>query len=260
MMSWIRALRPHCLYLVLLSAFASAWVTGVAAGVAGAAPQVVASTSWVGAIAEAAGASDVTVLAPLDLRHPPEYDFKPSDIQRVLSADYIIYAGYEGFIGKIRQMAAIPDAKMLQVTTVSIPQTLLEETRKLAKVFGTEEQQQAWEREYNQVVADVLARAAKAGVPGKRAVVHAFLAEYAEWLGFDVIGTFGGGVELTPVRMAQLVTMKPDLIIDNWHNEQGAGIAQAAGVRRAVLINFPGHAGTRSLMDVLLYNASQLGL
>ena len=67
--------------------------------------EIVASTSWVGAIAGAAGAKDVTVLAPIELRHPPEYDYKPEDIVRVLKADYVLWAGYEPFIKKMIQAA-----------------------------------------------------------------------------------------------------------------------------------------------------------
>ncbi|NLN19240.1 MAG: ABC transporter substrate-binding protein [Firmicutes bacterium] len=223
-------------------------------------PQVVASTSWVGAIAEAAGAGAVKVLAPLELRHPPEYDFKPSDVQRALNADYVIYAGYEQFIAKLQAAVVLPQHKLIQVMTTNIPTTLKEETRKLADLFGTQQQQQTWEKEYDAVASKVLAMAAEKGLVGQRAVVHVFLTEFAEWLGLEVVGTFGGGEEVTPVKMADLVRLNPDIVVDNWHNEQGSGIAMAADVPRAVLINFPGHGGTRSLIDVLIYNARQLGI
>ncbi|MGI6083363.1 MAG: ABC transporter substrate-binding protein [Limnochordia bacterium] len=219
-----------------------------------------ASTSWVGAMAEAAGARDVTVLAPLELRHPPEYDFRPSDVQRTMSADYLIYAGYEQFVTKLQAAVGIPQHKLVQVTTTNIPTTLKQETRKLAALLGTQQEQQMWEKEYDAAVADVLAMAAETGLVGKRAVVHTFLTEFAEWLGLKVIGTFGGGEEVTPVKMASLVQLSPDIVVDNWHNEQGSGIAMAAGAPRAVLINFPGHGGTQSLIDVLMYNARQLGI
>ncbi len=46
-------------------------------------PKVVASTSWVAAFAKLAGATDITVIAPSNLQHPPDYDPKASDLEAV---------------------------------------------------------------------------------------------------------------------------------------------------------------------------------
>ena len=219
---------------------------------------VVASTSWVGAMAEAAGATRVDVLAPLDLRHPPEYDFKPSDVKRAMDADYIVWAGYEGFMRKIQAAADIPSDKMVTVFTDNVPETLKRETRALAAVFGTEDTQRRWEVELDKVTEELLSQAKSKGLVGKKAVVHKFLEVYAHWMGLEVVGVFGGGEELTAVQMAELIRAKPEIIVDNWHNAQGAGIAAETKAPRAVLINFPGHGGTRTLVDVLRYNAAQL--
>jgi zinc transport system substrate-binding protein len=221
---------------------------------------VVASTSWVGAIAEAAGATSVTVLAPLDLRHPPEYDFKPGDVKRAMDADYILWGGYEPFMKKLQAVAGLSDQKMVHVNTDNIPDTLKQQTRELAGIFGTQREQQQWEILLDNATQKILNDSKKKGLTAKKAVVHKFLEKYAEWMGLTVVGTFGGGEELTPVKMAELIRAKPDIVVDNWHNSQGEGIASEAGVARAVLINFPGHGGTRTILDVLRYNARQLGL
>ena len=57
-----------------------------AAGLAAEEPVVVASTSWVALMVKAAGIDDVTILAPIELRHHPEYDYLPSDIALVTQA------------------------------------------------------------------------------------------------------------------------------------------------------------------------------
>ncbi|MBE1490780.1 hypothetical protein [Plantactinospora soyae] len=44
---------------------------------------MVASTSWVGALAKAAGATDIIVVAPGNAQHPPDYDPKPSALAAV---------------------------------------------------------------------------------------------------------------------------------------------------------------------------------
>ena len=65
------------------------------------APAVVASTAWTAAFGYAAGAETIHVLAPYEMRHPPEYELKPSDIAVLSQADFVIYAGYERMAEKI---------------------------------------------------------------------------------------------------------------------------------------------------------------
>ncbi len=78
---------------------------------------IVASTSWVAAMARAAGAKRITVLAPIELRHPPEYDFRPGDIIAATQAQWIIWAGYEGFIKNLIAAAQINQEKVILATT-----------------------------------------------------------------------------------------------------------------------------------------------
>ena len=57
--------------------------------------RVVASTSWTAAFARAAGATDIVTIAPMELRHPPEYEIKPSDLAAVAAARFLVHSGYE---------------------------------------------------------------------------------------------------------------------------------------------------------------------
>ncbi len=231
-----------------------------AGGVEPKTPKIIASTTWTAAMASAATGYKVDYIASGDLRHPPEYDFKVSDIKKAVEADYIIWAGYEGFIKKLIDAAGIPESKVIQISTDNIPEKLIQETERLARIFETEQAQKRWELEYKKAVNEVLLSAKKAGVSKQKAVVQSFLTAFAEWLGYEVIGTFGIGNEMTPVKLAELVKLSPDIVIDNWHNPKGEPVAAALGCRYAVLINFPGKDGTVSLIDVLRYNARQLGI
>ncbi|HHY18543.1 MAG TPA: hypothetical protein GX522_01440, partial [Firmicutes bacterium] len=109
---------------------------------------IVASTSWVGAIAEAAGADEVVVLAPFELRHPPEYDYRPQDVIKVLEADHIIWAGYEPFIKKLKTAYPEIEEKLVKVRTTNIPDNLVSMTRMLAEKFNTQKHQQNWEERF----------------------------------------------------------------------------------------------------------------
>jgi ABC-type Zn uptake system ZnuABC Zn-binding protein ZnuA len=105
---------------------------------------VLASTSWLGAMAAAAGAENVRVLAPLDLRHPPEYELKPSDLAAAGQADLIIYAGWEQFAEQLADTAGSAGVRTLRVQTSNDPEEFKAEAAKIAQALGTEEKLEAW--------------------------------------------------------------------------------------------------------------------
>lgn len=262
-------MKKYCWVWVLLVAVIAGLLT---AGVGASAPDtrlqagetadnalvVVASTSWTGLMARAAGAGNVTVLAPLELKHPPEYDYRPSDIARVVQADYVVWGGYEPFIKKLVQAAEIPENKLLQVMTMNRPDNLKKETRKLAAIFGTQADQDKWEKEFDKLVARMQKAAVEKNVAEKRVLVHFHQQAFVRWLGYEVVGVFGPE-EMSPARVAKLGKLSPDLVIDNYHNPLGKGIAEIAGADYVELINFPGK-GINSLDELLAENARRLGL
>lgn len=249
--------------LALFLGTAGSWGTALAqageAAPADAPPRVVASTAWTAAIAQAAGADVTAVLAPWELRHPPERDFRPSDIAHVVAADYLVWAGYEQFIRQLMDAADIPADKVVHVQTANNPGHLVPLTRELARRWGTEDRQARWEEHFLEEVARVEAAAAAKGTDRIRVVSSGHLKPFLDWLGYDVVATFGFD-ELTPVRIHELAGLEPHLVVDVWHNPAGEPLAEAAGVPYVQLINFPGRDGTRTLLDVFRHNAGQLGL
>ena len=135
-------------------------------------PKIVASTSWVGAIVKAAGIDDVTVLATIDMRHPSEYDFKPSDIQLALEADYIVWAGYEPFIQRLIEVANIPEEKLIIVFTNNTPPLLRDTVLSVAQRFGTTEKASLWVEELEKLAQTLSDNATKLNVHEKRVVVQ----------------------------------------------------------------------------------------
>ena len=184
----------------------AAALTAVAAEAAGLTPEtveVVASTSWTAAIARAAGATRVTVLAPAELRHPPEYDFRASDIARVAGSAIVVWGGYEPFIQRLIQAAEVPEERVVQVSTVNTPDNLMAQSRLLSERLGTIEAQQAWEKEFERFAADLRSQAGAAGAGETRVLVHFHQQGLAEWLGYNVVGVFGPD-ELSPARVVEL--------------------------------------------------------
>ena len=98
-------------------------------------PKVVASTSWVAAFAKLAGATDITVIAPSNLQHPPDYDPKASDLEAVAEADFILLAGYEGFADRLKE-AAGSSAMVETVATEYYPDALEAEVLRIATAMG----------------------------------------------------------------------------------------------------------------------------
>ena len=215
-------------------------------------PKVVASTSWTAAFARAAGAGEIVTIAPLELRHPPEYELKPSDLAAVAGARFLVHSGYERFAKRLAETAGAEGLAVLAVYTDNLPSKFKAEARKLALAFGTLPAYEDWEKGFDAQAEAMRARVA-AAYPVKRAVVHKYLATYAEWLGFEVVGTFGPG-EGSPASLLELAKAEPVLVIDNSHNVSGKAVAEATGAPRVELINFPGRDGTRSIEDVFAYN------
>ncbi|GHV23705.1 hypothetical protein FACS189494_11840 [Spirochaetia bacterium] len=218
--------------------------------------KIVASTSWVAAIARAAGAERITILAPSELKHPPEYELKPSDLRAASKADIILYASWEMFAKKLAETAGSAGVQIINVYTTNDPVKIKEEARRLASIFGTTEREAAWEKEFDTLTAK-LRTEIQAAYPNKRAAVNRMQLPFATWAGFTVAGEYGPA-EPSPAVIVDLVGLKPNLVIDNYHGPSGIPIAEAAKVPYSELINFPGKDGTVTLEDVFKYNAAVL--
>jgi ABC-type Zn uptake system ZnuABC Zn-binding protein ZnuA len=217
---------------------------------------VVASTSWTAAIAEAAGARDVRVLAPVELRHPPEYELRPSDLAAAGRADIIIYAGWETFAARLAETAGGAGVQLVQVRTSNTPESLMAEAERLARILGTEDRFAAWQKNFGPLAADLRQRVLAAW-PGGRVVAEEAFAGFAAWLGLEVLGEYGPA-EPSPALIFNLAQTAPALVIDNYHIPSGRPIAEAAGAAYVELINFPGRDGTKTIEDLFRHNADAL--
>jgi hypothetical protein len=220
--------------------------------------EVVATTSWTAAFASAAGAESIHVLAPYELRHPPEYELAPSDVQRVGEASFVIFAGYERMVERLKD--AVGDGpQLIQITTTYELDTIRSSVRRIASAIGTEEAAERRITEIEEFYADWRAELVNAGLSESRVICHMFQAPLAKELGFEVVGTFGPApLEATQIR--SLSETEVDFIIDNWHNDVGKPLTETMPDTPVVtFVNFPGHEGTRSLLDVLRYNREEFG-
>jgi hypothetical protein len=219
-------------------------------------PTVVASTAWTAAYARAAGAAEVIIIAPLELRHPPEYEIKPSDLEKVRGANLVVFAGYEKFAQKLAETAGGEQVQLLQVVTDNTPENIKAQARLIAETLGTVPACEEWAKDFDALATQVRADVQRA-YPNRKAVVHNFQRSFVEWLGFEVVGEFGPA-EPSPAVIADLVRQGPLVVIDNYHNPVGQPIAESARAGYAQLINFPGKDGTITIEDVYRHNTQAL--
>ena len=219
--------------------------------------RIVATTSWTAAFAFAAGALDVHVLAPYEMRHPTEYELSPSDIATVAGAELIVFAGYEVTMPRIRE-AAGGGAELLQIGTDFSLATIEASIGKIAEYLGTKSIGQDSVEAIRVFYDDWLADLESSGLSGSRVITHLFHRPLAMILGFEIVGVFGP-MPLEARQIAELSDAGAELIIDNYHIDIGAPLREVLpSVPAADLINFPGVGATVTLLDVLRENRKRL--
>lgn len=219
-----------------------------------AAPRVVAATSWIAAFARAAGATDVTIVAPAHVQHPPDYDPRPSDLLAVADAEYVLLGGFEGFADRLVE-ATGTDARVLTVTAQNTPDNVRREVRALAAEFGTESAAEAWLAGFDARLAELRAELDAARPdPAPTAVAHAFMAPWAAFAGVDLVGTYGPA-PVTATQLAELSGAGPTLLFANAHVPAGATFADL-GALQIDVVNFPGES--LDLLDVFERNTAAI--
>jgi len=216
---------------------------------------VAASTSLAGAIAKAAGAKEVRVITPGEMRHPPEYDLRPSDLLKFEGADIVIYGGYERMVQKLLETSKNRNVLAIQIDTETSPENLMNQAQKISKILGTEKERQAWEENFVERLK--LLKKKISPYSGRKAVVHRFAQPFAQWAGLHVVQIISPG-ELTPKVIADAVMQKPELVVDILHFPNAKVIAENAECKYIQVINFPGVENTKTIEDIFEYNSTQL--
>ncbi len=258
-----RSTRPIGRIAVLSAALALVPATGVAA--AGAATgstatrsapglTVVASTSWVGALAKLAGAGKVTIITPANLQHPPDYEPKASDLLAVRNADFVLLAGYEGFATKLRD-AAGGHAKVVIVSTTYLPAALAASITKLGAALGTPKAAATGAASVKAAIAAVCSDLRMKVMGTKPTVVsHVVVTDWVACAGLKPSGVFGPA-PITPSEVKKLAALKPTVVFES-HNMAGSGaaVSGSTGAKEIELENFPG--ATLDLVAVAKKNAA----
>ncbi len=219
---------------------------------------VVATTAWTAAYAVAAGASDVSVLAPYEMVHPSEYELRPGDISRLTHASLVVYAGYELMVDQIKEGLKISPEKLVAITTSYSVEEIEASVMQIAKQLGTEDIAAGNIEEIKRLFAEGRETVQQKGLDKETVLVHFFQESFIRELGIDIRLVFGPAPP-EPRRILDITRANPSLIIDNAHNPVGGPMKETLPeAKYKMLLNFPGMYGTRSLADVIEFNLKQL--
>jgi len=216
---------------------------------------VVASTSLAGAIAQAAGAKEVRVLTPPEMKHPPEYELKPSDLNKLDGANAVIYAGYERMVERLAAASGNKNLLVIKIDTTTSPENLIAQTKKVAATLHTEKEQQIWEKSFIEKLKELKTRLAP--LSGKSAVVHFHAKPFAQWAGLSIVQVIPPG-ELSLKAVTDAVAKQPEVVVDILHLPAAKVVADNAHCRYALVINFPAIQGTATLADIFEFNTVQI--
>ena len=220
--------------------------------------EVVATTSWTAAYALAAGATDVSVLAPYEIMHPSEYELRPGDIGRLSKTNLIVYAGYEVMVNQIRAGLKIPDEKLVKISTSYNFAEIEESVMFIAKRLGTERIATKNIEEIKQLLLKGRIDVHKKRLDQQSVLVHFFQESFAKEMGITPSMIFGPAPP-EPKQILEMAHTKAVMIMDNAHNPVGGSVKEILkNGDYKLMLNFPGLHQTRTIADVIRYNIDQL--
>jgi zinc transport system substrate-binding protein len=223
--------------------------------------KIVTSTSLLAYIAQQVGGDRVDVMNLIPAtQHPGDFNVKPSDIEKLASANLFLLMGAPGEVwaDKLITSANNPNLTVVKANIISAnltPSLQLAATDKVLSALNQVDSKNtsAYQKsgdEYKQRISaketEIKAKLAKANASQTNAIASAMQADFLKWAGINVVAVYSDPKSLTPQIVKGLVdqgkTAKVTLIVDNVHNGKDAGkaIAEELGAKQINLSNFPG--------------------
>jgi zinc transport system substrate-binding protein len=215
-----------------------------------------ATTSAIGAIVNEIGKDKVDVVTIVSAGMcPGHFDIKPGDITRLEDAKIILSHGFEGWVENLLSSihAENPNAIALKLEeNWMIPKIQKTAAKQITEILTeiSPENRDFYERNlriYESTIDSVVSeiRRMEDRFERTKTICSEHQGEFLDWLGFDVVATYGRPEELTPTGLLEIMRMAKKeevrIVIDNLQSggEAGREIAEEIGARHAVLTNFP---------------------
>lgn len=223
--------------------------------------KVVTSTSHLEQIVKRVGGDlvDVINIVP-PASHPGDFDASPGDIQKLADADLFLWHNWPGeaYVPGLIESADNPDLTVIAVEVEGswmTPPVMLQAADKVVAALSSidSEHRTAYEEAgeaYKEVIkakeTEIRTRLAETNISEVKVICAGWQAGFAGWAGFKIVATYGLPTPPTISDIEELVKLGREagvtLVIDNLHDNPDAGkpIATELGVKRIVLLNFPG--------------------
>lgn len=209
---------------------------------------------------------------------PSHFDTRPSDVTRIEDADIVVSLGWEPWLSDLIESSGNTDA--VQVKCMGLGEwgppsgakgyvdKLAQELSQILPEQNTTIQQNA--QEYNNAIdqkaQELLNLMTAKGYTGTNVIVMEWQKPFVEWLGFNVVASYGPPEGLSTGDVLNISSTAQDaedlaLIIDNLQSgtDFGARLASETGAIHIIVTNFPGAVpGTNSYLEALDYNSNQL--
>jgi zinc transport system substrate-binding protein len=242
--------------------------------------KVVTSTSLLSQIVERVGGDKVTVINIIPAAQcPSHFDVKPRDIQKLADAKLFILHNWQG--EKFSQdLIASVNNKDLSVVMVELPGNWMtppvqrDATDKIAAALAQidpdnsaiyQESATEYKAKITAKESEIEGRLSPVNLAGINILCSEQQAGFLEWVGFNVISTYGEADSLTPQVVKELVDKgeqeQVTLVVDNLQSGADAGkeLAEELGCKRITLSNFPGgFKNTKTWEKAIDYNIDQI--
>lgn len=242
-------------------------------------PRIVAGTALIEDVVRdlTGNRAEIVVLVP-GQACPGHNDVKASDVVFAANADAIILHEFQVHLPPMKSLLDKADKPWTRKVPLDIggnwvsPPVQREATRRISDVLKAmrpdlaTEIEQRTERRLEQIAtAEAQAEGILAPLRGKPVLAAAIQADFLDWTGVAVVGTFPGGDAMTPRDMAVLVGKGKRTgavaVVDNLQTGADAGlpVAEELKIPHIVLTNFPQSLpGTDDYFQLLSHNLAAL--
>lgn len=242
--------------------------------------KIMATTSLIAEIVADLGGDAVeiaTLIPPASC--PGHFDIKPNDMKLLADARVFFLHNWQGrtFSNGIIRASGNPalQAAVLEVSgNWMAPPVQVSATERIAAVLAEADPARAdayrsaaalRKDQVQKVGAAQAQRLAQAGVRDIRVLANDMQADFVSWAGFQVVGVFGRGEDMSPREVEDAIRLGRNhnvrLVVDNLQSgkQAGIGIAREIGAAQVTLSNFPGgFEGTETWFKAIAKNVELL--
>ena len=234
--------------------------------------KVVCTTTILEKFAEEVGGEKVEVISLVQPGVcPAHFDIKPSNVYDVSEASLVLCHGFEPWLGGLISSSGNKDVKKAVLKgSWSTPDSAIQMVEKIKDALSEASPENAEYfnenadktiEEIRETAESIKKEADTLDVKNIDVICMKWQKEFVEWIGFNIVATYGPPENVSMKEINELTKKKALLVIDNLQSgtKLGSQIASEIGAYHVILTNFPDAVpGTGTLSEMMKYNADQL--